>query len=135
MRMKKKVIFWVSTGLFSVMMLFAAYSYFTDEMVKGAFVHLGFPDYFRIELAVAKFLGAAALLIPFVPRALKHFAYAGFTINLVSAAIAHLSLGDPASAWMPPLVFLVVLAGSFISYQKLNESSGSELKPKEALGF
>lgn len=127
MRMKQKVIYWVSTGLFSVMMLFAAYNYFTDEMVKGAFVHLGFPDYFRVELAVAKLLGAAALLIPIVPRAFKHFAYAGFTINLVSAVIAHLSLGDPMSAWMPPLVFLGVLVGSFVSYQKLNPTSRPEL--------
>ncbi len=126
MRMKQKVIYWVSTGVFSLMMLFAAYNYFTDEMVKGAFVHLGFPDYFRVELAVAKLLGAAALLIPIVPRAFKHFAYAGFTINLVSAVIAHLSLGDPMSAWMPPLVFLGVLVGSFVSYQKLSATSRPE---------
>src|SRR5690606_22936362 len=111
MRMKQKVIYWVSTGLFSVMMLFAAYNYFTDAMIKGAFVHLGFPDYSRVELAVAKLLGAAALVIPLVPRAFQHLAYAGFTVNLVSAVIAPLALGDPVSAWVPPLVFLGVLGG------------------------
>lgn len=126
--MKQKVIFWLSTGFFSVMMMFSAYSYFTNETVIGAFIHLGFPDYFRVELAVAKILGAAALLIPFVPRALKNFAYAGFTINLVSAAIAHLSLGDPASAWIPPVVFLGILAVSFASYMKETKESLSYLK-------
>lgn len=133
--MKQKVIYWVLTGVFSAMMLFAAYSYFTDETIKGAFVHLGFPDYFRIELATAKLFGAAALLIPLVPRALKDFAYAGFTINLVSAVIAHLSLGDPMSAWLPPLVFLGVLVGSFISYQKVIATKRPELKPNEELSY
>jgi hypothetical protein len=133
--MKQKVIYWVSTGLFSAMMLFAAYNYFANETVKGAFVHLGFPDYFRVELAIAKVLGAAALLIPVVPRAFKNFAYAGFTINLVSAVIAHLSLGDPVSAWLPPLVFLGVLVGSFISYQKVIATKRPELKTNEELSY
>jgi hypothetical protein len=56
--------------------------------------HLGFPDYFRIELGAGKLLGAIALILPFVPRKVKEFAYAGFTIIFVSAFIAHLASGD-----------------------------------------
>ena len=89
-----KIIFWISTGLFSAFMLFSAYGYLTSEEMKGAFTHFGFlADSFRIQLAVAKILGVAALLLPFVPRTLKGLAYAGSTINLVSALIAHVANG------------------------------------------
>ncbi|MFT3901739.1 MAG: DoxX family protein [Niabella sp.] len=118
---KEKIIFWIATGIFSIMMLFTAYNYLTSPEMKAAFVHLGFPDYFRVELAVAKLLGALALLMPFAPNAFKQFAYAGFTINLISAAIAHASKGDPAQAVMMPLIFLVLLIVSYIYFGKLKD--------------
>src|SRR5579871_6193811 len=92
-----KIIFWSSTILLVVMMLFSAYNYLTNEQIKGAFVHLGFPSYFRIELAVAKILGAIVLLLPFASQTLKTIAYAGFGITFISAFIAHVSSGDPFS--------------------------------------
>ena len=56
-----------------------------------AFTHLGFPDYFRVELAWAKLLGVVLLLAP-VPARLKEWAYAGFAITLGSALIAHFAV-------------------------------------------
>ncbi|MDN5216987.1 DoxX family protein [Fulvivirgaceae bacterium BMA12] len=120
---KEKIIFWITTGLFSLMMLFSAYMYFTAPQVKTAYEHLGFPDYFRIELGAAKALGAIALLLPFVPKGLKQFAYAGFTINLFSAAIAHASKGDPAQEIVTPLILWLVLVVSFIYYHKLHQKA------------
>jgi hypothetical protein len=35
--------------------------------VAEAFVHLGFPAYFRIELSWAKLAGVVVLLVPMVP--------------------------------------------------------------------
>ena len=115
---KNQIIFWITTGIFSAMMIFSAFSYVTNEEVKEGFVHLGFPDYFRIELAIAKFLGAITLLLPIMPDRLKQFAYAGFVINLVSALIAHVSSGDPASVTIMPLVFLGLLLISYGYYEK-----------------
>ncbi len=63
-----------------------------------AFTHLGFPDYFRVELSLAKLLGVVLLLAP-VPARLKEWAYSGFAITLGSALIAHLSVGDGPEAW------------------------------------
>lgn len=121
---KEKVIYWAITGIFSLMMLFSANMYFTSAEVKQGFSqHLGIPDYLRIELAVAKILGALALLLPFVPKGFKYFAYAGFTINLLSASIAHISVGDPANQVMVPLIFLVLLIVSFIYYNKLEKAN------------
>lgn len=116
---KDKIIYWATTGIISLMMLFAAFSYFTDENVKNAMgTHLGFPDYFRVELGIAKVLGALALILPMVPTRLKEFAYFGFALTFVSAFYAHLSSGDPLAASVGPIVFLGVLAVSYVYFQK-----------------
>jgi hypothetical protein len=91
--------FWISTALFALQMGFTAYAQLRLPQVAAAFVHFGFPAYFRIELAWAKLAGLAALLVPMVPARVKEWAYAGFAITLVSALIAHLSVGDGPAAW------------------------------------
>jgi len=115
---KEKIIFWVTTGIVSLMMLFSAFNYLTNEEMKAAFVHLGFPLYFRIELAIAKILGAITLVIPFIPGKVKQFAYSGFAITFVSAFIAHLSSDDPISVAIMPIIFLVLLSISYFYFQK-----------------
>ena len=62
-------------------------------MQGEASTRLGFTDYFGVELAWAKLLGAVLLLAP-VPARLKEWAYAAFAITLGSALIAHLSIGE-----------------------------------------
>ncbi|MCW3463481.1 DoxX family protein [Chitinophaga nivalis] len=116
---KNKIIFWITTGLISIMMLFSALSYLTNPEIKQGFHHLGFPDYFRIELAVAKILGTLVLIIPAVPKQLKEFAYAGFGFTFISAAIAHFSSGDPTSVVTAPFLFIILLVVSYIHYHKL----------------
>ena len=117
-----KIIFWITTAIVSLMMLYSAYQYLTTEEMKAAFTHLGFPDYFRIELAVAKLFGALILLIPAVPKSLKEFTYAGFAIVFVSAFIAHMSNRDPMSYAMAPVIFLILLIVSYIYYSKLKKA-------------
>jgi hypothetical protein len=115
----QKIFYWVATGLFSAMMLMASLSYFTSPEAQAGFVHLGFPDYFRLELGSAKFLGVIALLIPAIPGRIKEWAYAGFSITVISAFIAHQSVGDPAAKWMMPVIAFVILITSYIFYHKL----------------
>ena len=116
---KNKIIYWTTTGIISAMMLFSAFSYLSNPDMKLAFVHLGFPDYFRIELAVLKILGSLALILPMVPDKIKSFAYFGFALTFVSAFIAHTASGDPISAVAAPIIFLVILAVSYIFYNKI----------------
>jgi hypothetical protein len=59
-----KITYWATTVIVALMMTYSAYAYLTQAALLQAFQHLGFPDYFRIELAVAKLIGAALLLIP-----------------------------------------------------------------------
>ena len=115
---KNKIIFWVSTAIVSVMMLFSAFGYFTNTEMKAAFVHLGFPTYFRIELGVLKAVGALVLIIPIIPKKAKEFAYFGFTITFISAIVGHLSSGDPVPMIIMPIAFLIILAVSYIFLNK-----------------
>src|SRR5579862_7217434 len=87
------IVYWIVTALFCLQMSFTAYAQLRLPQVAEAFTHFGFPAYFRVELSWAKFLGVVLLLAPVPPR-LKEWAYAGFAITLVSALIAHFSVGD-----------------------------------------
>lgn len=91
--------FWISTALFALQITFTAYAQLRLPEVAAAFARLGFPAYFRIELALTKLAGVVALLIPMVPARIKEWAYAGFAITLVSAVIAHIAVGEGFSAW------------------------------------
>lgn len=116
---KTNIIYWTTTGIVGAMMMFTALNYLTNEEMKNAFVHLGFPSYLRIELAVAKIIGALILVIPIFRKLIKVAAYAGFTIVFVSAFVAHTAIGDPAKAAIMPLIFLGILLVSYIYYIKL----------------
>lgn len=113
-----KITYWASTAIVALMMTFSAYSYFTNPMVKEGFQHLGFPDYFRVELAIAKLMGAVLLLIPIHQR-IKEWAYAGFTVIFISAFIAHSASGDPTQNIIMPVIFLIPLAMSYFTYHKM----------------
>lgn len=115
-----KIIFWISTGIVSAIMLFSAIGYFTDPEMQEAFTDLGFPDYFRIELGIAKILGAIALLIPRLSYKLKLFAYFGLGTVSFSAIVAHIASNDPISMTMVAVVIFIALIVSYIYYHKLN---------------
>ena len=68
---KGTVFYWLTTGAVCAVMAFSAVNFNLKEPLgpmKGAFTHLGYPSYFRIELTAAKALGVLALLLPGVPR-------------------------------------------------------------------
>jgi len=111
-----RIIYYATTGLMSFAMLFSTYAYLTKPELKEAFQHLGFPDYFRIELAIAKFIAAIALWLPV--RILKEAAYIGLAISFVSAIISHIVLEDSTFHTVAPIVVLGVLISSYVTYNK-----------------
>lgn len=114
--MSPKYLYWGSTGLVALLALASGAMYFINPPTE-TFAHLGFPDYFRIQLGVAKLVGGVALLVP-LPRWLKEWTYAGFTIDFGSAIIAHLAVGDPLSAAVTPIVAVIILVTSYVSYHR-----------------
>jgi hypothetical protein len=122
------IIYWSATGIVCSVMVFSIINFvFNDHFPfpngkEGAFVHLGLPNYFKIELTIAKTLGVLALLIPSVPTKIKEFAYFGFGITLLSASIAHFARGDGELSILfviDPLIFFGILAVSYGYFHKL----------------
>jgi hypothetical protein len=118
----KTVFSWTVTILFCLQMSFTAYAQLCLPQVAAEFVHLGFPNYFRTELSWAKFFGVLLLITP-VPARLKEWAYAGFAINLGSALIAHLSVGDGPMSWGWAVGTGVLWALSYITWRNLQSSA------------
>jgi hypothetical protein len=123
-----KIIYYVTTGITSLMMLFASYSYLTQQATIQTFQHLGYPGYFRVELAIAKIIGVVLLWAP-VSRRLKDLAYAGFTLSYISAFIAHFCSGDPTPFLIFPFISLGLLFGSYKTYEKLQEAKKPKKQP------
>lgn len=65
--MNSKYLYWGATGLLAALMLFSGVMYFVADAPAATFERLGFPDYFRIQLGIAKLVGGVALLVP-LPR-------------------------------------------------------------------
>ena len=114
------------TALFCLQIGFTAYAQLRLPQVAEAFTHLGFPDYFRVELALAKLLGVVMLLAP-LPARLKEWAYAGFAITLVSALIAHLSVGDGPEAWSWAAGTGVLWGLSYFLWRRVDASSANRV--------
>jgi hypothetical protein len=110
--------FWSVTALFCLQIGFTAYAQMSLPQVAEAFRHLGFPAYFRIELAWAKLVGVVLLLAPVSAR-LKEWAYAGFAFTLGSAVIAHLAVGDGPEAWGFALGTSVLWVLSYCLWRRL----------------
>ena len=127
----KIIVYWIVTALFCLQIGFTAYAQLRLPEVAEAFSHLGFPNYFRVELTWAKLLGVVLMLTP-VPARLKEWAYAGFAINLASALIAHLSVGDGPEAWGWAAATFVLWGLSYFFWRRLEGTSGSTVSSSAA---
>ncbi|HEY4183571.1 MAG TPA: DoxX family protein [Polyangia bacterium] len=119
----KAIFFWIVTAIFCLQMSFTAYAELRLPQVAEAFAHLGFPAYyFRMELSWAKVIGVVLLLAP-APARLKEWAYAGFAINLASALIGHLAVGDGVAAWGWAAGTGVLWALSYVGWRRLQSAA------------
>lgn len=98
---KRHRLYWVIKVFISVFMFFSAYYLYVHA---EAFRQLGFPDYFRIELVIAKIAGALLLLVPVVSLRVKEWIYAGFGMTMLSALFSHIYNHDP----LTKIIFVAV---------------------------
>jgi hypothetical protein len=112
--MARKIIYWISTVIVAVMLLFAL-SYLTgsEEVVSG-FTKAGYPQHLRIVLGIAKPAAAIVLLLPGLAL-LKEWAYVGASFAWIMATIAHYSAGDGPQVWSFPLTALALLVVSYVT--------------------
>lgn len=105
---------WISTGLFAAMFAFSGAIFIAGPPeVVTSFRHLGYPDYFRQLLGIAKLLGVAALVFPLPGRTLREWAYAGFAFVCIAASASHFFSGDPLAKAMAPALSLALLLTSY----------------------
>ncbi len=87
-------LYWATTGLLCVLLLFSAGLYvFTHENMVARYVAFGYPPYLVYPSAVAKVLAVIAILSK-RSRTLKEWAYAGVFFDLVLAFFAHVMVSD-----------------------------------------
>jgi hypothetical protein len=113
-----KITYWISTSIFflldSVMPAFT----FNTPLAKQGISHMGFPDYFRIELSVGKIIGGILLILPMIPARFKEWAYVGFGISLISAFVGLLVLNEPGEGGFA-IFGMAILLTSYFSYHKM----------------
>ncbi len=109
MNNKMKLFYWISTGLFSIVILGSIWLYLTQyERFSEGFLKLGYPSYLVYPLVVVKFLGLVAIWTRKVDW-LKEWAYAGFFFNLVLSLAAHFSVGsDKYHNALVAMIFLII---------------------------
>ncbi len=89
-----QIIFWVTTGLLSLMMILSAFRYLFDyETITQVFVDLGYNARIVVPLAILKLLGVLSILTN-RSKLLTEWAYFGFLIDFILALEAHLSVRD-----------------------------------------
>lgn len=116
MKKKYNIVYLVVTGLFSLMLLVGAITYFVDyKMTSEMFISLGVPIEIIYPLAILKVLGIMAIL-GLKNQTIKTLAYTGFALDLSFAMIAHLIAGD--GGVYGPAIPLVLLIISYILYRK-----------------
>lgn len=103
-------IYWISTVLFSALMIFSAVGGIqpTQQAIDLIHTQLGYPVYFIQFISVAKLLGSIVILVPGLKR-IKEWAYAGLFFDLAGAVysgIASSGSFDPMMltllAWVLP---------------------------------
>ncbi|HEY8934909.1 MAG TPA: DoxX family protein [Cyclobacteriaceae bacterium] len=116
---KNKIIYWVTTSiifLFDAVM--PALTSHTQLAVEGI-RHLGYPDYFRVQLTVFKVIGGILLIFPQVPARYKEWAYVGFGISFISASIGHAVVDGVDFQTFFPLIIFAILIISYVEYHKI----------------
>tara|TARA_R110001606_G_scaffold174234_1_gene320880 strand:- start:141 stop:500 length:360 start_codon:yes stop_codon:yes gene_type:complete len=112
-----KIIYYVSTGLLTLLMLYSAGMYFfMHEAVATMFSNFGYPTYIIYPYAIAKLLGLVALWF-IANKTIKEWAYAGFFFAFILAFFAHVMIGDGEQ--MGAILAMILLITSYITNKKI----------------
>jgi hypothetical protein len=118
-----KIIYWVTT---SIICLFASTAIFMNtEMAKEGTAHLGIPRWLGLEVSISQLIGLVLLIIPAIPARFKEWAYVGFGILYLTAAHAHIAVGDPIGHTVMAIVFFGLLLVSYTSFHKLQAAKAN----------
>lgn len=113
-----KIVYWISTGIIALFILPGIFFLNSPLAVEGI-KHLGLPLWFHYELGIGKFIGGLILVLPFISKQIKEWAYVALGIDMLSAVIALVSVDGLMPKSFAPLVTFIILVVSYYCYHKI----------------
>lgn len=111
-----KILYWTLTILFCGFMLLSAIGGMTQK--NDGNNNLGYPAYFAIMLGIGKICGVIALLQTKF-KTLKEWAFAGFTIDFISAFWSMAVSGTPKSILLAPVIAMAIMFSCYFLWKKM----------------
>jgi uncharacterized membrane protein YphA (DoxX/SURF4 family) len=116
---KNKIIFWIATGIIFLWCGVMSAVFFGSEAQKAGMEHYGYPPYFAPMVSVFSIIGALVLVLPFVNARFKEWAYFGFALNFIGAAVSNWAVDGPGFQVVFPLLFFIPLVASYLLFHKM----------------
>ncbi len=116
------ILYWIFTIIFAGLMIFSAVPNVgpNEQSIEIFHKGLGYPIYFIQLIGIAKIIGSIAILMPFLGRSIKEWAYAGLFIDLFAAVYSGIAVAngkvDPAMFGI--LIWIVPGILSYIFWKK-----------------
>jgi hypothetical protein len=112
-----KIVYYISTTLLTLLMLFSAGKYiFNHEAVAAMFTNFGYPTYIIYPYAIAKLLGLIAIWFV-TNKTIKEWAYAGFFFAFIFAFFAHVMISDGEQTGA--ILAMLFLITSYVTSKKI----------------
>lgn len=123
---KTKILYWVFTSLFALLMLSSAIPDIVSAPIAiEGFTRMKMPVYLLPFLGIAKALGVIAIIVPGFPR-IKEWAYAGLVFDLIGATYSIIASGHPATDWATMALPLALAAAAYFFYHKKLKAASKE---------
>jgi hypothetical protein len=104
-----RIIYRIGFGLISVQMfIMGIMQLLSSPVIMNNMIHFQLPGYFIKMIAIAKIVGAIALLQTWNAN-LVRFAFYGFVMLLFGAIFMHIAVEDPIVMLLPALISLILL--------------------------
>lgn len=113
-----RITYWLSTAMLALFILPGVFFMNSAEAQEGT-RHLGIPAWLALEIGIGHFIGGLILILPFIGKRLKEWAYVGCGIKYISALIGHLAVDGVVAISFSPLVLFAILLISYLSYHQL----------------
>lgn len=104
-----KIVYLVGFGLISIQMfVMGIMQLLSSPVIMNNMVHFQLPGYFIKMIAIAKIIGAIALMQTWSAN-FKRYAFYGFVMLLFGAIFMHIAVEDPIVMLLPALISLILL--------------------------
>lgn len=116
---KQKIIFWIATAIIFLWCGVMTLVFFGSAEQKAGMEHYGYPPYFAPMVSIFSIIGSLAIVLPVVPARVKEWAYFGFALNFIGAAVSGVAVDGPGFGVVFPLLFFVPLGVSYYLFHKM----------------